>query len=420
MTDGLARKLQSPASTVPPDDADRAPKAPTVPICFVVDDDPSIRHFLSLIMHGSGLDTEELVDCASFQQAVNRRLPDLVFLNIGLDFAGAIDCVSALGKQRYPGFIQLMSNRGSAVLEHVRAIGDQHRLKMLPVLKKPFDAATIAAIVQQLKLGYSEPQAARVDLNEALRNKWIEFWYQPKISLRKKQLIGIEAFARCRHPQYGALMPGAFMPGATDSDLLSLSELTIMSVLDWGQRLMALGVVVKFAVNIPVSTLVKLPVTDLVRPYRDQNPQWPGLIIDVAEEQIITDLPLAVELNEKFASVNARLAIDQFGRGYSAIAGRKVLPFAELKLDQTFITDCGTDKAKAPLCKSVIDLAHGAGSLAVAVGIEKAADTVALTSMGCDIGQGFLLGQPMPEARFMSLLRHRAAGQGKELPATDA
>lgn len=74
---------------------------------------------------------------------------------------------------------------------------------------------------------------------------------------------------------------------------------------------------------------------------------------------------------------------------------------------------------KAPLCKSVIDLAHGAGSLAVAVGIEKAADTVALTSMGCDIGQGFLLGQPMPEARFMSLLRHRGAGQGKALPTPD-
>jgi EAL domain-containing protein (putative c-di-GMP-specific phosphodiesterase class I) len=142
------------------------------------------------------------------------------------------------------------------------------------------------------------------------------------------------------------------------------------------------------------------------------------LIIDVAEEQIITDLPLADELNKKLrASTPGMRSI--IWRGYSAIAGRKDLPFAELKLDQTFITDCGTDKVKAPLCKSVIDLAHGAGCLAVAVGIEKAADTVALTSMGCDIGQGFLLGQPMPEARFMSLLRHRGAGQGKALPATD-
>ena len=65
--------------------------------------------------------------------------------------------------------------------------------------------------------------------------------------------------------------------------------------------------------------------------------------------------------------------------------------------DQTFVTDCGTDRVNAPLCKTVIDLAHNFGSLAVAIGIEKASDALALTSMGCDIGQGFLLGQPMPE-----------------------
>jgi EAL domain-containing protein (putative c-di-GMP-specific phosphodiesterase class I) len=160
---------------------------------------------------------------------------------------------------------------------------------------------------------------------------------------------------------------------------------------------------------------VKLPVVDLVRPYFDD--QWQGLVIDVAEEQIITELALATELTKKYTDVNVKLAIDHFGRGYATLARFKNLPFAELKLDQAFITDCSTDKVKAPLCKSVIDLAHGSGCLAVAVGIEKASDAVALTSMGCDIGQGFLLGLPMPEERFMSLLRQRAAGQGKPLPA---
>jgi EAL domain-containing protein (putative c-di-GMP-specific phosphodiesterase class I) len=58
----------------------------------------------------------------------------------------------------------------------------------------------------------------------------------------------------------------------------------------------------------------------------------------------------------------------------------------------------------------VIDLAHSFGSMAVAVGIEKASDAVALVTMGCDYGQGFLLGQPMPEERFLSLLRQRAGG----------
>jgi EAL domain-containing protein (putative c-di-GMP-specific phosphodiesterase class I) len=131
------------------------------------------------------------------------------------------------------------------------------------------------------------------------------------------------------------------------------------------------------------------------------------VIIDITEEQIVTDLPLANEMAKKLAPHNIKLAIDDFGRGYSSLARFEELPFAELKLDRTFVVDCGTDKVNAPLCKTVIDLAHNFGSLAVAIGIEKASDALALTSMGCDIGQGFLLGQPMPEDRFLSLLRER-------------
>jgi EAL domain-containing protein (putative c-di-GMP-specific phosphodiesterase class I) len=237
------------------------------------------------------------------------------------------------------------------------------------------------------------------------------------MDLRKKQLVGVEAFARCRHPQNGVLSPGAFMPGASESDLISLSELAIASVLKAGQRFAKLGVNVRFAVNVPVNALVKISVPELIRAHREQVDHWPGMIIDVTEEQIVTDLALANDMTKKLAHVNVKLAIDDFGRGYSSLVRLKELPFVELKLDRTFVTDCGTDKVNAPLCKTVIDLAHNFGSLAVAIGIEKASDALALTSMGCDIGQGFLLGQPMPEDRFVSLLRQRAAGQGRALPA---
>ena len=391
--------------------------AQAVPVCFVVDEEPSIRHFLSLILHGSGIDTEEFADGASFRKAMERRNPDLVFLNIGLESSEAIESVVALGKSGYFGFVQLMSNRGSAVLEHVKSVGEQHKLQMLPVLKKPFETSAIVAIMQELKIGHGAPMAARVGLDEALKNGWIEFWYQPKIDLRKKQLAGVEAFARCRHPQFGVLPPGAFMPGASDAELLTLSEQAIANVLKSGLKFSKLGINLRFAVNVPVSALVQLQIPELVRAHREQIDHWPGLIIDVTEEQIVTDLALANEMTKKLAHLNVKLAIDDFGRGFSSLARLKELPFAELKLDRTFVTDCGTDKVNAPLCKTVIDLAHNFGSAAVAIGIEKASDAMALTSMGCDIGQGFLLGQPMPEERFVSLLRQRAAGQGRPMPA---
>jgi EAL domain-containing protein (putative c-di-GMP-specific phosphodiesterase class I)/FixJ family two-component response regulator len=401
-----------------PADGDAA--AGRAPLSYVVDDESSMRHFLSLILHGGGIDTEEFADGAGFRQAMSQGRPDLVFLNIGLESVDAIQSVITLGKLGYFGFVQLMSNRGSAVLEHVKSVGTQHGLQMLPVLKKPFETSAIIAIMQELKLGHPTPTAARIELQQAIKNGWIEFWYQPKIDLRKKQLSGVEAFARCRHPQFGILPPGAFMPGATDAELLALSEQALSSALQTGLNFSKLGINLRFAVNIPVASLVKLPIADIVRTHREQLDHWPGLIIDITEEQIVSDLPLATQMAKQLAPLNVKLAIDDFGRGYSSLARLKELPFAELKLDRTFVADCGTDKVNAPLCKTVIDLAHNFGSAAVAIGIEKASDALALTSMGCDIGQGFLLGQPMPEERFISLLRQRAAGQGRAMPATAA
>ena len=146
----------------------------------------------------------------------------------------------------------------------------------------------------------------------------------------------------------------------------------------------------------------------------------PGLIIDVTEQQIITEIALATDLSKKLAEHNVRLAIDDFGKGYASLTKLKELPFAEMKLDRSFVVGCGTDKAHAPICKTVIDLAHSFGSLAVGIGLEKASDAMALVSMGCDLGQGFLFGQPLPEERFTALLKQRVMVRPAAAPAAAA
>jgi EAL domain-containing protein (putative c-di-GMP-specific phosphodiesterase class I) len=386
------------------------------PLCFVIDTDASIRHFLSLILHGVGIDTEEFADDGGLKAALQRRKPDLVWLDIPLESAEAIACVGTLRSGGYCGQVQLMSTRGSAVLAHVKSIGEQQHLQMLPVLRKPFETNVILKLLQDLKLGHPPAVAGRIDLDEALANGWIEFWYQPKIDLRKKQLVGAETFARARHPSHGVMMPGAFLPGAKESSLIKLAELALSQALKAGLAFAKLGVNLRMAINIPVSALAKVAVADIVQTYRPQFEKWPGLIIDVPEEQILTDLALATDITQRLQHLNVRLAIDDFGRGYSSLARLKSLPFAELKLDRAFVTDCGTDRVNAPLCKTVIDLAHNFGSIAAAIGIEKASDALALISMGCDYGQGFLLGQPMPEERFCSLLRQRSTPRGPQPP----
>ena len=224
-------------------------------------------------------------------------------------------------------------------------------------------------------------------------------------------------YARARHPQHGVLLPAAFMPGAADASVIKLSELALASALNTGIIFSKLGVNIPITVNIQPAIVAKLAIEDIVKAQRPRADNWPGLIIDMREEDIISDLALAGKLSDRLEPHNVRLAIDEFGGGYAALAQFGEMPFAERKLAYKFIADCGTDKVNMPLCKSVIDLAHNYRRIVVAVGIEKAADAQALLSMGCDFGQSFLLGQPMPEERFIALLRQRSGTPARDLPA---
>ena len=411
MAEALQHAVPSPPQAPPVSAAAVTVRAAGVPLCFLVDADASIRHFLSLALHGSGIDTIEFIDGASLREALANQKPDVVFHDISLESGDAIESLIALGTQSFPGAVQLMSNRGAAVLDHVKTIGGQNKLNMLPVLKKPFGTEAIANIIKTLQIGNGNAATEQVGLGEALANKWIEFWYQPKIDLRRKQLAGVEAFARARHPQHGIALPLAIMAGASDDDLLKLGELALLNALSVGHKLSQVGLNLRIAINIPVPTLVKLAVPDLVKRHHKPSDKWGGLIIDVSEHQIVGDLTLAAELAKTFEPSNVKLAIENCGHAHAALSKIKDLPFAELKLDRNFVADCASSRTNAPLCKSVIDLAHSFGGVAVAVGIEKAADAVALMTMGCDYGQGFLLGQPMPEERFLSLLRQRTHGR---------
>jgi len=376
-------------------------------LAVVIDDDSSVRQFISLILQGCGIDTIEFADGASFRSARMVRAPELVFLNVNLEVQDTVQLIEALSKLEFSGAVQLMSGRGSAVLDTVRQAGEGFKLKMLPVLKKPFETSAIQKIVAELKLGHGSSSTVKIELAEALKNNWVEFWYQPKIDLRRKQLAGAEAFARVCHPEHGVLLPGSFMPGADDASILTLAEQALVSALKSGLNLSRFGVNLRIAINMPVNCLVKLRVGEIVREHRPQAGEWPGLIIDVIEDQIVNELGLANELSQKLAEFNVKLAIDDFGKGYATLTNLKEMPFAEMKLDRSFVVGCGTDKVHAPICKTVIDLAHNFGALAVAVGLERASDAMALVSMGCDLGQGFLFGQPMPEQRFIALLKQR-------------
>ncbi len=113
-----------------------APSTGTAPLCYVVDEDASIRQFLSLVLHGYGIDTVEFADGAALRQSAEKRVPDLIFHDVALESSDAVESMNALGARSFRGPVQLTSNRGGAVLEHVKSIGLARKLNMLPVTQE--------------------------------------------------------------------------------------------------------------------------------------------------------------------------------------------------------------------------------------------------------------------------------------------
>src|ERR1700733_12328321 len=133
----------------------------------------------------------------------------------------------------------------------------------------------------------------RIAVADALRNNWFEIWYQPKIDLKRKCLAGAEALARIHHPQLGILLPGSFLPDVDEESVAELGQHALIATLcDWTMFDEA-GFNLHLAINVPVGVMLRMPIAQLVEEYRPKAERWPGLILEVTEDQIVRDITLA-------------------------------------------------------------------------------------------------------------------------------
>jgi EAL domain-containing protein (putative c-di-GMP-specific phosphodiesterase class I) len=374
---------------------------------LVLDPDVTSAQALAAILATAGLGADLHHDPTAFAAACGTAPPPLAFIDVHEQGAMAIDVLVTLSEHRYRGAVQLMGEGPLPLLEVVRRMGERHGLQMLPVLQKPLDAPAVRQVLSALDLDETSAGAAP-DLAEALARDWIEFWYQPKIDLRRMQIAGVETFARVQHPQLGVLSPGSFMDSATDGDLVQLARRALISALGAAARFSGLGINLRLAVNVPVPALLELPIAELVQKFGPRHQRWPGLLLDVTEEQVVAQIPRVQAISTALTDCNVRLAIDDFGRGMLPPSRLRELPFLELKLDRNFVNGCAADAGRAETCRSVINLAHTLDCVAVAVGVERIADMRALAAMGCGLGQGYLFGEPMPEEALAEAMLRRA------------
>jgi EAL domain-containing protein (putative c-di-GMP-specific phosphodiesterase class I) len=385
--------------------------APEEPVCFVVDPKPGIRGLIANVCGELGLRVDQFDRLSAMVETGKRRKPDLVFLEPGIDGYDGEQAIQYLIAADFGCPIVLMSGLNAVLTEEIRRAGMRSGLAMLPVLQKPFRQPAVRRVVHELGLRRDFLSTVNVSLSEVLKRGWLELWYQPKIDLRGRMFAGAEGYVRARHPEHGVLPPDSILDRADPAEMLMLTQHVLTTALrDW-PAFAAVGVPIRFSINVPAFVLNRLPLACIIADERPKASSWPGMILEVNEDEIVHDLPLAQKLAKVLRPHNVDIAIDDFGRAYSQLAQLKEMPFTELKIDRSFVANCDADRMNSGLCETIIELAHRFGIKAVAEGIETAAELKALHSMGCDYGQGYLFARPMQRDHFIKLLRERGRGK---------
>lgn len=230
----------------------------------------------------------------------------------------------------------------------------------------------------------------------ALEKQQLHMMYQPTVSMRDGALMRVEALVRWEDSELGAVEPSRFVPLAEEHGLID--ELTLWGLrtilrqwLDWREE----GLDTCIAFNISALSLQHLDFPDLVeRMCRALDVPTNRLVMELTEGATQPLVKLMDTLT-RFRIKGIGLAIDDFGTGYSTLMQLRQLPFTELKIDQAFVADVGRSRDCRLIIQSIVELAHGLGLTATAEGIETVEQLRMVRELGCDVGQGFLISQPL-------------------------
>lgn len=383
---------------------------------LVLDDEVQVGTVLCKLLAAAGYRPSSFTSSLPFLASVKTSPPELIILDLALGVSDAIDIIRKLEIYKFKGTVLLISGSDERCLTRVKEVGKSRGLMMLPPLQKPFRAAELNAsltAIGETKCTSHErndlaSKRARIDLREALHNRQLELWYQPKIDLKTMKTVGAEALLRARHPQYGILSPADILPPPADPLYQPLSEFVIGQAMEDWKYFSDQKLPLKISINIPISVLSVPDFVTTMRTWLPKDPVFPGLFIEITEDEVTRDIEWLNEITIQLKLMNVFLSIDDFGTGYSTLSRLSELPFTELKLDRSFVAGCALDGGKQSLCAATIEMAHGFGVSVCAEGLESVVDLKTLIELRCDVAQGFLFAKPMPSDALVRCLTGRS------------
>ena len=359
-------------------------------------------------------------------QRMKTSLPDdVVVARIGSDTFGLMGTVNAIDPSLLLGLFRLpfvvlndsmmvTATIGMVRLSDVKGSGQDAIKDANIALKRAKKTRRGSFVHFSVEMGIEIRERVRLlqNLRCAVDTDRLFVVYQPQISLRTGQVVGMEALLRWRTDDGSFVSPDRFIPLAETSGL-------IIAIGDWVLRmscheliqLHALGLsTVRMSVNVSQIQFrhphyierLKLALTDT-----GIDPQY--LELEITESVAMEDPAFMLETLASIKELGISVAIDDFGTGYSSLSHLRQLPVDRLKIDRAFVNELNSPILGGHIAAMVVELGRNLNMTVIAEGMEEESQAEILRAMGCHEGQGFLYGRPMPVADLNQWLRARGA-----------
>jgi diguanylate cyclase (GGDEF)-like protein len=249
---------------------------------------------------------------------------------------------------------------------------------------------------------YAATRLLHNELLAALAGDQFELHFQPHVNLRTRDIVGAEALIRWRHPDRGLVAPGAFIPFAERRGLAAGIGAWVMreaagASQEW--RRADPGFCAWFNL-----TATEMRDESLTGRLEELGDDLSGLGVEITESAAMENIAETLAVMNQLRSAGVRIALDDFGTGYSSLAQLKRLPIDVVKIDGSFIAGLPADHHDRAIIDAVLSIGRSYGYETLAEGIEREDQAAYLVSAGCEFGQGYFFGRPMPTAEFKTLL----------------
>jgi diguanylate cyclase (GGDEF)-like protein/PAS domain S-box-containing protein len=247
------------------------------------------------------------------------------------------------------------------------------------------------------------------DLRRAVEREEFVVHYEPIVSVRTGETVGVEALVRWKHPERGLLVPAEFVPLAEETGLIATIGRWVLraacrNAKEWQWRCPR-DHHPDTSVNLSARQFRDPQVVGIVRDVlRETGLEPSSLVLEITESVAMSDAALTIAILSQLKNLGVKLAIDDFGTGYSSLSYLKRFPVDVIKIDRSIVAGIGQDSGDSAIVSATIALAHALGLKVVAEGVETAEEVAELRTLGCDFGQGYYWWRPQLAKETAKLL----------------